>query len=227
MSRHVWRVFDLLKEEPHHNLIFGVNSNFSVTRRLIDSFIEEINALTPNLKSFVLFASAEAYGKHQEYIRAGMDFELFKSNLEAYLENTGPTATVSFSTTINLLCYNSFEQFLEWLADLKLRFPGRVNVMFIFIRGPEYFDLRLLPDECKKSMGEGVDRVIAKYGPNGAFPTFFETEVDQLHFLMRRVNSDIDKKDFLYRQLKDFISQSDERKGTNACELFPELAHLF
>lgn len=25
----------------------------------------------------------------------------------------------------------------------------------------------------------------------------------------------------------DFVRQSDERKGTNACELFPELAHLF
>ena len=227
MSRHVWRVFDLLKEEPHHKLTFGVNSNFAVTRRLVDSFIEEVNTLTPNLKSFVLFASAEAYGKHQEYIRSGMDFELFKSNLEAYLENTGPTATVFFSTTINILCYNSFEQFLEWLASLKLRFPGRVNAMFIFIRGPEYFDLRLLPDECKKSMGEGVDRMIAKYGPDGIFPAFFETEIDQLHRLMGRVNSEIDKKDFLYRQLKDFISQSDERKGTNARELFPELAHLF
>ena len=226
MSKHFWKVLDFLKQEPNSKMTFCVNSNFAVTNRLIKSFIHEVNSLTPNLKAIVLFASAEAFGKEQEYIRSGMDFALFQTNIEEYLAHTGPTATLFFSTTVNLFCYSSFEQFLEWIVELKIRYPNRVNAMFLFIKGPEYLDLRLLPEECKTLMKDGVDRVIARHG-TGENAILNLAEVDQLNRLMYRVTSKIERTDFLYQQLRDFVRQSDERKGTNACELFPELAHLF
>lgn len=68
--------------------------------------------------------------------------------------------------------------------------------------------------------------IIAKHG-TGENAILNLAEVDQLNRLMYRVTSKIERTDFLYQQLRDFVRQSDERKGTNACELFPELAHLF
>jgi len=217
-SKHLWKMLDQMKELANPKLLFGVNSNFSLTERIIDKFIEEVNLIEPQLKNFVLYASAEAYGSHQEYIRAGMDFTLFKSNIERFLQNTGSKSSLFFSTTVNLLCYNSFEDFVEWYADLKVRFPGRVNILFIFIRGPEYFDLRLLPETCKKIMSDGIIRQIEKHKD-----IFTELEVEQLKRLIDVMNKDMEKKDFFIAQLQDFIEQSDQRKGTNYLSLFPEL----
>ena len=61
--------------------LFNVNNNCSFTR---SAAVEKIKIIQENnaVKKFTLFTSAEAYGVKAEYIRNGMDYEIWLERIE-------------------------------------------------------------------------------------------------------------------------------------------------
>lgn len=51
-----------------------------------NEFVKKVNYLTENncIKKFDLFVSAEATGDRCDYIRDGMDWKMFKTNVEYF-----------------------------------------------------------------------------------------------------------------------------------------------
>ena len=123
LIKDTFKVMDFLYENPNPNLNFAINSNACPPGDLWDTFIEKVNRLTENncVKKFELYTSAEATGKQTEFIRDGMDWNLFVNNVERFLTETKGTKIV-FMCAFNVLSASTFKEFLEWTLDLKQRF---------------------------------------------------------------------------------------------------------
>ena len=65
------------------NLEFAINTNGCPPGDQWTTFIEKINILTERgcVKRFDLYTSAEAYGDRNDYIRDGMNWDLFRKNI--------------------------------------------------------------------------------------------------------------------------------------------------
>jgi len=53
----------------------------------------------------------DTWGKRAEYIRDGLDIEVFERNLDYFMRNT--TAQVTFMITFNLFSVTTFQSLLE------------------------------------------------------------------------------------------------------------------
>jgi hypothetical protein len=123
MSKDTFKVLDFLIENPNPNLIFAINSNACPPGELWSKFINKVKTLTENgcVKQFELYTSAEATGPQNDFIRDGMDWNLFVNNIESFLNETQGTKVV-FMCAFNVLSVSTFKSLLEWILGLKKRF---------------------------------------------------------------------------------------------------------
>lgn len=114
------KVIDFLLENPNPKLSFAINSNGCPPGKLWTEFTAKVKRLEEGkcVKDFVLFTSAEASGDRNDYVRYGMDYELWKKNIEYFLENT-LYAGVTCMSAFNLLSISSFKELLQWILKLK------------------------------------------------------------------------------------------------------------
>jgi organic radical activating enzyme len=123
LMKDTFKVIDFLIENPNPNLEFAINSNACPPGDQWEKFVEKIKVLTENhcVKKFDLFTSAEAVGDRCDYIRDGMNWDLFVKNIEYFLENTRNTRVV-FMAAFNILSLSTFKELLEWILELKTKY---------------------------------------------------------------------------------------------------------
>jgi len=120
LSKDTWKVLDYLIENPQPNLEFAINTNGCPPGDQWQEFTQKINTLTERgcVKRFDLYTSAEATGDRCDYIRDGMDWNLFRKNIEDFLAATTDTR-VTFMAAFNILSLSSFIDLLVWVKALK------------------------------------------------------------------------------------------------------------
>lgn len=123
LSKHTFNVIQHLIDNPNPNLEFAINSNANVPQKLWDKFVKKIKELEDKkcVKKFTLYTSAEATGKQCEYIRDGMNWDQFVTNIELFLDSTQNTR-VTFMSAFNLLSAPTFKNFLAYVLALKKKY---------------------------------------------------------------------------------------------------------
>lgn len=114
------KVIDFLLENPNPKLSFAINSNGCPPGDIWKEFTAKVKQLEEGncIKDFILFTSAEASGSRNDYVRYGMDYELWQDNIEYFLKNTHG-AGVTCMSAFNLLSISSIKELLEWILKLK------------------------------------------------------------------------------------------------------------
>lgn len=114
------KVIDFLMNNPNPNLEFSINTNACPPGDKWEEFVHKVKFLTEKncVKKFDLFVSAEATSERCNYIRDGMDYDMFVKNVEFFLENTTNTR-VNFMAAFNILSLSTFKELLEWVLHLK------------------------------------------------------------------------------------------------------------
>ena len=104
LLKDTFKVIEFLMENPNPQLEFSINTNACPPGDKWKEFVEKVQYLTENncVKKFDLFVSAEATGDRCDYIRDGMDWKMFKTNVEYFLANTKDTR-VNFMAAFNVL----------------------------------------------------------------------------------------------------------------------------
>lgn len=127
LSKETFRSIEWFYDNPNTNLEFSINSNLGAPQKVWDDFIEKITKLVKGkyVKKFTVFTSVDAWGEKAEYLRPGLDFELFKSRYEQLLQIGDVRAVIM--CTFNILSITSLKQLLEWVDALKRKYnPDRV-----------------------------------------------------------------------------------------------------
>lgn len=122
LSKETFKSIDWFIENPNPDLEFSINSNLGVPEKIWKQFIQKLKILVKgnNIKKFTMFTSVDAWGERAEYLRHGLDFNLFKKRYEELLQIGDVRCCIM--VTFNLLSITSFKEFLEWILELKRKY---------------------------------------------------------------------------------------------------------
>lgn len=233
LSKHTWKVFEYIKENPNDKMEFAVNTNLCVPDKLIDRLIEEVKGIEGKIKEFKIFTSAESAGSHAEYTRYGMNYEVFISNINKIMTAL-PNVRIVLMTTVNALSAFSFKDFLEDIIILRAKHyktaaKSTLGLSVNYLRWPQFQDIRILPAEIKQESAKEILEFVYKHKdklPEYGEAMFYLEEIDQVERLAKYMEQDLPNRDNMLLDFKMFYNEYDRRRDLNFAKTFPEIAFM-
>jgi len=223
MSPSLWRLLDWFETEKHRvnpSMRLAINSNLVPKRELFTKFLNKIKNV-PNLH---IYTSNESMYGHADYIRDGMDYTTWYTNL-VNLPDIRP-AGIHNMCTINALCLESLPEFLDMIVKNKKNFKRIYGVDLNFtlniLRFPSFQSPLVLPDELrtlfKNNLKEWLDKSIEDLEPMEAAHT--QRLIDYLD-VVKTPHSEAFDLPKLRSDFQNFYKQYDERRGKDFVKTFP------
>jgi organic radical activating enzyme len=231
LSENTWKVFDHIIAEPRKELAFSLNTNMGIPVKLVDKLIDRVNQVDGKIRNISIFTSAESTGAQAEYSRFGMDWELFKSNCERFLEKTGDDVRLQLMTTVNVFSVSTFADFLRWISALRLRFNktaahNRIGFSVAYLRWPRFLCLTQLDENQKKAFAQSMKELLDELQAKGDIEKMYLEEVDMINRMVNFTTSQ-EQDPILLKDFKLFIDEYDKRRGTDFHAVFPELKAMY
>ncbi len=231
MSKGFWKLMDWWEQHKECDVNFAVNSNLGQTSILVDKLVKA----THNFKYFSLYTSNESIGKHAEYIRDGLKWEVWKENVERMIRD-GNLKTFNVMMTINALCLFSITDCLEFIHGLRSKYKHKTDVLITLniLRFPSFQSATTLPEHIKleraQHLQDWAENLVKTNKETGLYPDDalwglvnqiyrlceYLREVTQGH----RFASDLESRE---KDFKSFYMQYDIRRNKNFVETFPML----
>ncbi len=237
LQQSTWKLLDDLAVNPLPNLELNINTNFGVKPVLIDRLVEKINALIANncIKDFKVFTSMDTWGKPAEYIRTGLDIEVWEKNLDTYLTRTH--LPITFMITFNILTVTNFQSLLEKILEWRVKYNGfeqnkwqRIRFDTPYLKEPLQYDMNLLPkDKFMPYMKSHLDFILANLDDKNR-SKFNDLEYAKFERVVKYMETSIYTPEKLKEGKRDFFNwftEYDRRRGTNFLETFPELEDFY
>lgn len=226
MSKDTFKVLDYIIENPNPNLELAINSNCVLPDKLFDKFLEKIKIIqeTNAVKRFTLFTSAEAYGVKAEYIRNGMDYNVWLDNCHKFLSEV-PKANFSIMSTYNALSVTSYIEFLKDVLIMKLKHfdeERSINLDIPYLDNPKWMSVRILPSDYKNQILKQIEYMKSNYCEGKGFHGWEIAKLERIQYLFDEEREQVHLKDFAL-----FFDEHDKRRNTNFLDTFPELAKLY
>ena len=237
LQQSTWRLLNELDKNPQPQLELNVNSNFGVKSILIERMAEKVTKLINEgkIKDFKIFTSIDTWGAQAEYIRTGLNLDLWEKNLDIYLTKT--SLPVTFMITFNVLSVTGFQQLLEKILEWRIRYNGygqnkwqRIRFDTPYLKEPLQYDINILPkDEFLSYMQQHL-AYIADNLDDTDRSKFSELEYEKFKRVVKYMETTEYSNDRLVEGRKDFynwFTEFDRRRGTNFINTFPELEKFY
>lgn len=226
MSGYTWKLIDWFKLNQGKSVTkLAINSNLSFETEKLQEFIDAIRPL-PHVE---LYTSMEATGASAEYIRDGLDYEQWLSNVNLLLQSNTVKA-VHVMCTINALCLPTLPTLLDQLLELKRMYGReRVNFTLNILRFPSFQSALVLPDELRNQFRNDLATWLATNVTNSLLQ---EHEVNHTQRLIdyldvvKTPHSDTFEMPKLLNDFSEFYTQYNVRRNKNFELTFPKLKKL-
>jgi len=236
LQQSTWRLLEDLENNPSPDLELNINSNFGVKPILLDRLTEKVNNLIENkkIKDFKIFTSMDTWGPQAEYIRTGLDIELWERNLNTYLTKTN--LPITFMITFNILTVPNFSTLLTKILEWRQKYNHdnqnkwqRVRFDTPFLKEPLQYDMNILPkEEFMSYMYDHLNFIKDNLDDKNRFK-FSELEYEKFLRVVKYMETTNYSNDKLTEGRKDFynwFNEYDRRRGTNFEETFPQLRNF-
>ena len=226
MSGYTWKLIDWFKlNQGKSNTKLAINSNLGFDTEKLQEFIDAIRPL-PHVE---LYTSMEAVGRQAEYIRDGLDYEQWLTNMHTLLSSNTVKA-VHVMCTINALCLTTLPELLNQLLEMKRTYGReRVNFTLNILRFPSFQSALVLPDELRNQFRDNLQVWL---DANNNDPMLHEHEINHTQRLIdyldvvKTPHSDTFEMPKLHNDFREFYTQYDSRRNHNFATTFPELKKL-
>tara|TARA_B100001057_G_C22825890_1_gene941403 strand:+ start:339 stop:1685 length:1347 start_codon:yes stop_codon:yes gene_type:complete len=218
MSADMWKLFDWFKDNHgKSDTRLAINSNLCPKDKLMDQLIEKSHYI----KNFDVYTSAEAIGQRAEYIRDGMDFDLWKKNC-VRLITEGSLSALHVMCTVNALCLDSLPALIDIMVEWKRTYgPDYPNFTLNILRFPSFQSAVVLPKRLKDDVALQLTLKLKLFKDD-----LHEMEANQIARLieyLKTVDTPHEGADTLYklqRDFKKFYTQYDQRRGKDFVKTF-------
>ena len=218
MSGHTWKLFDWFKANKNKSTCqLAINSNLGfgqdVVQRMLDS--------TEGVK-MMLYTSNESVGPHAEYIRDGLEWSQWISNMEYLLK--AERMRLSIMMTINALCLESLPEMLDQVMAWKKTYgQWHINFSLNILRFPSFQSALTLPDHIRQAYNKRLADWYATNKSNPDLNNFEKSNIERLIDYLDIVKTPhgegyvqaTAQKDF-----KQFYEQYDVRRGKDFRKTF-------
>ena len=225
LSHNFWQFMEEVKKYPSPNLRVAVNSNLGVNQEIIDKLINVTQEI--DVKEFDIYTSCEAYGEQAEYIRDGLNYEVWRKNLVQVIESA-KIRQVVIMMTINSLCLFSITEFLDDMLELKTKYGSHKPIVdFNILRWPAFMSPLTLPDDIKHDLHGKLSMWWRKNKKNPLINMHEGAQIQRLIDYIEVVNrghntTEMDMQ-MQFHDFKSFYVQYDKRRNKSFVETFPEL----
>ena len=239
MHTSTWKLLKEIDNDPMPWLELNINSNLGTKTALVEKLSTSVKQLCDDnkIRSFKLFTSLDTWGPRAEYIRTGLDLELWEKNFHTYLQNTD--SPITFMITFNIFSVTTFKEFLGKFLEWRKQYgwyedkdsdKHRIRFGTPYLRDPIQYDMNILPKEefmpymhdALKFMEEHVDDNKAE-----AFTTIeYEKFKRVVDYMAETVYSDAK----LIEGRRDFynwFNELDERRDADMLSVFPEYLNFY
>jgi organic radical activating enzyme len=221
----MFECLEILKNEQNSKIQIEINTNLSTPRAQILKLKESLAELN-QVKKKTIITSVDTWGVQAEYIRSGLNLELFKSNLE-YLLHSVSDLEIRITVTFNIFSAFNFEDLLKYVLELKRKYKKYDKILLSIypLISPFHLSLKILDESAIGFLLNSYDFMVNhKISPDEPFG-FNEYEVDSFEKIIlfyedtypKNLKKDLQEDFYLY------ISDFDIRKKTSIVETFPNL----
>ena len=239
LQQSTWRLLEDLDKNPKPNLEININSNFGVKPILIERLVDRVNKLLEEkkIKNFKVFTSLDTWGPPAEYIRTGLDLEVWEKNFHTYLSKT--TLPLTFMITFNILTVTNFvsllAKILEWRTLYPLNNTGselrhRIRFDTPYLKEPLQYDMNILPKEQFMPFMHTHLNFIRKNIDDNSPDKFTLLEYEKFKRVVGYMATTKYSVEKLKEGRKDFynwFTEYDRRRGTDFLKTFPDLASFY
>jgi MoaA/NifB/PqqE/SkfB family radical SAM enzyme len=98
LHKSTWQLLDKIDEEPMPWLELNINSNLGTKNILIERLANKVKKLVDEkkIRAFKLFTSMDTWGERAEYIRTGLDLDVWEKNFHTYVTKSESPNTIIF-----------------------------------------------------------------------------------------------------------------------------------
>lgn len=229
IDKNTFKVLDWVIEHPRPDLELAITSNMCPPEKLMNRFIKSMQQIMGEnkLKRFMLFPSVDTWGSQAEYIRTGLDFEMFWDNIHRYMTEV-PDGLLTFIITMNNLSVPNLKRLMQGILELQEKYNKTHHRIFMdspFLRYPGWLSLQTLPEEYHHYMDEVVqymkDHKVQK-GTFYGFRDFWIGKMERTRIWMKQGQPE----DELNKNLVNFyryFTEFDKRRQTDFLKIFPEM----
>jgi len=239
LHKSTWQILESIENDPMPWLELNINSNLGTKPVLIERLAEKVKILSDEgkIKSFKLFTSLDTWGPRAEYIRTGLNLELWEKNFHTYLKNTN--SPITFMITFNIFSVTTFkvflEKFIEWRKiyswhDDPINPQHRVRFDTPYLRDPVQYDMNILPkEEFMPYMYEAL-RYMEENTDDKRSDAFSSIEYEKFKRVvdyMAETNYSEEKLIEGRRDFYNWFNELDERRETDMLTVFPEMMNFY
>lgn len=224
MSGETWRLVDWYKENKGKSKTrLAINTNLCAKPELIDKLIQ----LSHDVEALDIYTSAEAIGHRAEYIRDGMDWELWTSNMHR-LAKEAKLRGLHVMGTPSVLSIVEITTFLDWCIYYKQLY-GRDGLTFTLniLRFPSFQSVTVLPEGMRWQAVRSLENWLNENDQSQLLHNMERDHVSRLANYLRTVTVAHDvasPTDKLKADLRNFLLQYDRRREKNIKQACPEIA---
>lgn len=236
LNKNTFLLLEKILENPQPHLTLSLNSNLCVPEKNIKKIIELLKEIQnkKSVKKLEIYTSCEAHGDKANYIRWGLNYDVWKNNILLFNKEIYPCKIIIMST-FNILSITSYNMFLQDVLDIKKEFKN--ESLFIldtsYLRWPSHLIPWLYDEKYAKKYIDEIDDFFRKNTTFFSKRKFFEYEYIKFKRVFDVIKNEwknknynmiykLDKKDFV-----KFVDEHDRRRGSNFLETFPEMCDFY
>jgi hypothetical protein len=225
MSAHTWRLIDWFKtNQGKSSTRLAINSNLG-TDIDIDRLLDSTHGM-----GIDLYTSNEAISTHAEYIRDGLVWDDWANNVERLLDS-GRFRGIHVMCTINALCLDSLDSFLECVMNWKREYGKEaINFSLNILRFPSFQSLTVFPEHIRSYYYNKLHDFADSYRHTTEMQEFEWNQLQRLLGYIHEVSEahkEAMSQIILQKDFKNFYTQYDQRRGKDFCATFPALADWY
>ena len=222
MSGDTWKLINWFKTNKGRSQTrLAINSNLGMDQEKLNEFLNRVHDI-PNLE---IYTSMESVAEQAEYIRDGLDYAQWMSNVKTLLS---AGITVHCMCTINALCLERLPDLLDVLLVLKNQYgKDRVNFTLNILRFPSFQSALILPESIRSQHKDQLQKFLDQNQNN---PQMHEHELNHLQRLIdyldvvKTPHSDAFDMPRLHNDFREFFTQYDRRRNKNFVKTFENLS---
>ena len=226
MSGYTWRLIDWFQENRGKSATrLAINSNLGFEQDKLERLLDATEGIELDL-----YTSNESIGRHAIYIRDGLDWDQWCSNV-VYLLASDKLRGLHVMCTINALCLISLAEFLWKIVELKKKYgKDSINFSLNILRFPSFQSPLILPVEMREHYASQLSYVHKNMHDADICHEFELNQLNRLVEYLRTVETPhcgALSREILQRDFKNFYEQYDQRRGKDFRHTFPQLAEWY
>ena len=229
MSPNLWRLLDWIEtqgDKINPNMRLAINSNLGAKQSIIDRFKSKLK----NFNNFHLYTSCEATYKQAEYIRDGLNYTDWHSQVLHMMVEKVPSH-IHIMSTINALCLESLPEFLEkmiWFKNASKVYGSQVIYTLNILRFPSFQSPLVLPDDLRERFKQNIQKFLDANRQHLEQMELNQTQrlIDYLD-VVKTPHAGAAEQSKLQKDFKTFYSQYDKRTGKDFEKTFPIIGEWY